>query len=88
MAVSRFSTSFPLRAGKNDAGRLRLPGSVVVVAPILFLIPLLQPLLQNGDSAVYNDQVDSLAIGVRTTHIGYFALGIALRCRFSSRRRR
>jgi len=37
---------------------------------------LLSPLLQNGDSAVYNQQVDEFDLSHRTTHVGYFALGI------------
>lgn len=37
---------------------------------------LLGPLLQNGDSAVYNQQIDTFDLGVRTTHLGYIALGV------------
>jgi hypothetical protein len=40
---------------------------------------LVHPLLQNGDAAVYNDQIDRHAISIRTTHVGYMLLGIALR---------
>ncbi|HKO47124.1 MAG TPA: glycosyltransferase family 87 protein [Polyangiaceae bacterium] len=37
---------------------------------------LLQPLLQNGDSAVYNQQIDDHDLSHRSTHVGYFALGM------------
>jgi hypothetical protein len=38
---------------------------------------LLRPVLQNGDSAVYNRQIELKVLGDRATHFGYFALGIA-----------
>jgi hypothetical protein len=37
---------------------------------------LLRPVLQNGDSAVYNQQIELKELGVRSTHFGYFVLGI------------
>lgn len=39
-------------------------------------LPLLRPLLQNGDSAVYNQQIDDRDLSHRSTHLGYFALGV------------
>ena len=38
---------------------------------------MLRPLLQNGDSAVYNQQIETRDLSHRTTHVGYFALGVA-----------
>lgn len=53
------------------------------IAVVVFFLALfaahttqLGPLLQNGDSAVYNEQIDSFDLGSRTTHVGYIALGI------------
>ena len=46
------------------------------VALFLAYANLLQPVLQNGDSAVYNQQIDDRNLSERTSHIGYFALGI------------
>lgn len=37
---------------------------------------LLSPVMQNGDAAVYNEQIAQGVINVRTTHIGYLLLGI------------
>ncbi len=37
---------------------------------------MLRPLLQNGDSAGYNLQIEARDLSHRTTHVGYFALGI------------
>lgn len=37
---------------------------------------LLRPLLQNGDSAVYNVQIETHDLRDRSTHVGYFALGM------------
>ncbi|HET7546034.1 MAG TPA: hypothetical protein VFK05_39465 [Polyangiaceae bacterium] len=39
-------------------------------------LALLRPLLQNGDSAVYNQQIAECDLAGRTTHVGYFVLGI------------
>ena len=53
-------------------------GAVLVFFAALFVAhwPLLQPLLQNGDSAVYNRQIADRFLGERTTHMGYMALGM------------
>jgi hypothetical protein len=37
---------------------------------------LLRPVLQNGDSAVYNAQIEARDLANRSTHVGYFALGM------------
>ena len=44
-------------------------------ALLLVNASLLAPVLQNGDSAVYNDQIELGSLDFRSTHIGYFALG-------------
>ncbi len=39
-------------------------------------LALVGPLLQNGDAAVYADQIAHRVVSVRTTHIGYMLLGV------------
>jgi hypothetical protein len=55
----------------------------VVVAAALALVSwlgaLTAPVLQSGDAAVYNDQVNRRHLAVRMSHIGYLALGIVFR---------
>jgi hypothetical protein len=38
---------------------------------------LIAPVLQNGDAAVYADQIEQHLTSIRTTHVGYIVLGIA-----------
>ena len=33
-------------------------------------------MLQNGDGAVYNEQIEQCTLGIRTPHVGYMVLGI------------
>jgi hypothetical protein len=56
-----------------------LIGGLCVALPSLALCLLLEPVLQNGDAAVYNERIDARDLGERTVHIGYVALGIAFR---------
>lgn len=49
---------------------------IVLLALFVAHALLLRPVLQNGDSAVYNAQIESRLLNIRTTHIGYIALGI------------
>ena len=59
--------------------RAKLIGGLLVALPSLALTLLLEPVLQNGDAAVYNERVDERHLGERTVHIGYVALGIVFR---------
>ena len=58
----------------------RLPKAAWYVLGAMLLIVthawLIQPVLQNGDAAVYNEQIECHVIDVRTTHVGYMLLGI------------
>jgi hypothetical protein len=38
---------------------------------------LIRAVMQNGDCAVYNDQIEQRLTSIRTTHVGYILLGIA-----------
>jgi hypothetical protein len=52
-------------------------GSLIGVLLIVLLFsPLMSPNLQNGDSVVYNHQVELRELGKRTTHFGYYLLGM------------
>jgi hypothetical protein len=57
----------------------RMLGTLLPLAVMGSLVPYLTPALQNGDSAGYNEQVDTMNLGVRTTHFGYIALGVLFR---------
>ncbi len=48
------------------------------IAAILFVghLWLIAPILQNGDAAVYNEQIERHVLSIRTTHVGYMLLGI------------
>ena len=54
-------------------------GLLAVLVALCCLASSIGPLLQNGDSAVYNDQIDARALGHRSTHFGYLALGMVFR---------
>lgn len=54
-------------------------GALAALGLLFALWPLVQPVLQNADTAVYNDQIDARDLGGRTTHIGYMALGVLFR---------
>ncbi|HET9957893.1 MAG TPA: hypothetical protein VFQ61_25520 [Polyangiaceae bacterium] len=54
-------------------------GLALFVTVLLYLLPDVHPLLQNADSAVYNDQVDARNLQSRTTHWGYMMLGVFAR---------
>ena len=53
-----------------------LGGLLLLSIGLLFF---LEPVVQNGDSAVYNEQVDQRDLGNRTTHFGYILLGVIAR---------
>jgi hypothetical protein len=56
---------------------ISVAGSLLGVLIIVLLFsPLISPNLQNGDSVVYNHQVELRELGKRTTHFGYYLLGI------------
>lgn len=59
--------------------RPRLLGAAFVVTVALSFVPLLEPVLQNGDAAAYNEQIDTHALAIRTTHFGYMLLGMLFR---------
>ncbi|MGM0575516.1 MAG: hypothetical protein ACQEXJ_07275 [Myxococcota bacterium] len=62
----------------GSARRMGIAWSLGVFAGVILLhAPLLGPYIQNGDGAVYNQQVERRDLSVRTTHIGYVALGVA-----------
>jgi hypothetical protein len=46
-----------------------------VLAVTIACAPLFGPWLQDGDAAVYNQQIEAHRFDIRTTHIGYIALG-------------
>lgn len=57
-------------------GRIRLAWSLVAVLAIAAACaPLMGPWLQDGDAAAYNQQIEAHRFDVRTTHIGYIAIG-------------
>jgi len=37
---------------------------------------LVAPVLQNGDGAVYNEQIEQCTLGIRSPHVGYMVLGM------------
>lgn len=78
-ALLRHLRPFARGSARAGVARAYLLGLVALGVVVISLIPSIQPLLQNGDSAVYNDQVDARQLGIRTTHIGYIALGMAFR---------
>ena len=50
-----------------------------VIAPLVLLLLhvwLVRNAIQNGDGAVYNDQIESRLVGIRTTHVGYILCGL------------
>ena len=50
-----------------------------VIAPLVLLLLhawLVRDAIQNGDGAVYNDQIESRLVGIRTTHVGYILCGL------------
>jgi len=59
--------------GKERLARLVIFG--LFVALFVAHARLLRPVLQNGDSAVYNEQIEAGDFSHRVTHFGYFALG-------------
>jgi len=61
------------RQGKELAARAGI--ALLFVVLLLAHTRLLRPVLQNGDSAVYNQQIETGDFSNRTTHIGYIALG-------------
>ena len=61
--------------GEAEA-RKRIAVCLFFLALFAAHLPLLRPVLQNGDSAVYNQQIDDRDLTNRTTHVGYIALGI------------
>jgi hypothetical protein len=61
--------------GKERTARLLVAAAFLVL--FVLLATLLRPVLQNGDSAVYNQQIESRDLSHRTTHVGYMALGVA-----------
>ncbi len=50
-----------------------LAATVALVVTHLWLIA---PVLQNGDGAVYAEQIENHELSIRTTHVGYMLLGI------------
>jgi len=44
---------------------------------LVFFLPFISDALVNGDSAVYNEQIDTLNLSIRTVHWGYYVIGIA-----------
>jgi len=63
-------------AWREPEVRKRVAVCLLFIALFAAHLPLLRPVLQNGDSAVYNQQIDDLDLTNRTTHVGYIALGI------------
>ncbi len=61
--------------GEHDRRQWLTP---VLLFSVLFAIhlPFVRSALQNGDSAVYNEQVHSRELGARTTHWGYLLTGV------------
>lgn len=56
----------------KNAIQLALLGVLLV----LLHVWLIAPVIQNGDAAVYNEQIEQRVLAMRTTHIGYMLLGI------------
>ncbi|MFT3925178.1 MAG: hypothetical protein QM778_21760 [Myxococcales bacterium] len=61
--------SFPRFTG------VRRSACLVALAALLVNLFLLHSVVQNGDAAVYNQQIESGDLGGRTTHVGYMTLG-------------
>lgn len=76
MWAENFRTRLAARLTALSTAPVR--SGAVLLFLVLFVahLSLLRPLLQNGDSAVYNQQIDDLDLSHRSTHVGYFALGI------------
>ena len=68
--------SLGARFGLGDERAARIGIALLFVALLLAHTSLLRPVLQNGDSAVYNQQIEGGDLSGRTTHIGYIALGV------------
>jgi len=64
------------RAAATPDGAQRIAVFLLFIALFAAHLPLVRPLLQNGDAAVYNQQIDDRDLSHRTTHVGYIALGI------------
>jgi hypothetical protein len=62
--------------GAKLSAWLRSPWLVVTVLLLLSHSWLLGQAIQNGDGAVYNDQIEQRIVAMRTTHVGYMLLGI------------
>lgn len=43
---------------------------------LVFFLPFISDALVNGDIAVYNEQIDTLNLSIRTVHWGYYVIGI------------
>jgi hypothetical protein len=63
--------------GSKRFAWLRSPWVVVTVLLLFSHSWLLREALQNGDGAVYNDQIEQRILAMRTTHVGYMLLGIS-----------
>lgn len=57
---------------------MRRNALIVGVAGLVSHLWLLHPIVQNGDAVVYNEQIQNVDLGIRTTHIGYMAFGALL----------
>ncbi|MEI9937640.1 MAG: hypothetical protein WDO69_10515 [Pseudomonadota bacterium] len=65
-----------LRAVLGDEPAARALVIAFFVALFFAHATLLRPVVQNGDSAAYNTQIDALDLASRSTHVGYLGLGI------------
>lgn len=80
--LSKFMT---LRDNFFGSIRTKPPRSVLMVSlfvsffGFMILAPLAPSGFQNGDAAVYAQQIETLSLGIRTVHIGYYLLGVAFR---------
>jgi hypothetical protein len=60
----------------NFVRRLRSPWAVATLVLFVAHLWLIRSVIQNGDGAVYNEQIERGIVGMRTTHVGYILCGI------------
>lgn len=76
-----FSCNFPARVALIrfvPVGlRQREPWLTLLPFVLLFaaFATQIEPVVQNGDAALYNEQIEAHELGVRTIHVGYMLLG-------------
>jgi hypothetical protein len=71
------AASWRSRASTLLLGGLQSPWLIVSLVLFAAHVWLVRSVIQNGDGAVYNEQIEQRIVGMRTTHVGYVLCGIA-----------